>query len=121
MENQKNNMNEKKNNSVEFENPVKPEEQKKGGMSPKTKKIVAVVAGIAAASGAAYCGYRIGKNRGWKEGYNTGSSVTTIIERTPERDLESVGQEIGVNAKGHKECSDRVWERWNNRPRKTSW
>lgn len=119
MENQK--MNEKeKTNSVEFENPVKPEEQKKG-ISPKTKKIIAVVGGIAAAVGAGYCGYRLGKNRGWKDGYNTGSSVTTIIERTPDKDLETIGQEIGVNARAHKECSDRVYEKWTNRHRKTSW
>ncbi len=120
MENMKNNNMNEKNNSVEFENPVKPEEQKKG-MSPKTKKIIAAVAGIAAAAGAAYCGYKVGEKKGWKAGYNTGSSVTTIIERTPEKDLEAVGEEIGVNARGHKECSDRVWKNWVNRPRKTSW
>ena len=120
MEKEKNNMNNEKNNSVSFEDPIKDKDQKKG-MSSKTKKIVAVVAGIAAAAGAGYCGYRIGKNRGWKDGYNTGSSVTTIIERTPDKDLETVGQEIGVNARAHKECSDRVWQKWVNRPRKTSW
>ena len=118
MENQKNNMSSEKNNSVSFEDPIK--DQKKG-TSSKTKKIVAVVGGIAAAIGAGYCGYKFGKNRGWKEGYNTGSSVTTIIERTPDKDLEAVGQEIGVNARAHKECSDRVYEKWTNRHRKVSW
>ena len=101
-ENKEKNMNEMKNNSTSFEDPVKPEEQKKG-MSPKTKKIIVAVAGIAAAAGAAYCGYKVGEKKGWKTGYNTGSSITTIIERTPDKDLEAVGQEMGVNAKGHKE------------------
>ena len=101
--------------NVEFENVIEEKDNKKESAFKKALKITAKTLAVGGVAYGAYRGVKCYGKKQFIEGYNLGSLVTTVIERTKESDLDSVGNVLGVNARGHKECSNRIWTLWKER------